>query len=38
MIQWLCANYGEKIGNFESRDVYSFPVLEAFIKGQKDVS
>ncbi|KAM7349387.1 8-oxoguanine DNA glycosylase isoform 2-T3 [Cochliomyia hominivorax] len=37
MIQWLCINYGEKIGNFESNDVYSFPTLEAFAKKQNDL-
>lgn len=38
MIQWLCINYGKKIGNFNSQDEYSFPTLDALVKDQKEVS
>ncbi|XP_059222967.1 N-glycosylase/DNA lyase isoform X1 [Stomoxys calcitrans] len=37
MINWLCSNYGNKIGNFHSKDEYSFPTLESLIKHQNEL-
>ncbi|XP_075155757.1 8-oxoguanine DNA glycosylase [Haematobia irritans] len=37
MIQWLCSNYGNKIGHFNSKDEYTFPSLDSLVKHQDEL-
>ncbi|XP_061386377.1 N-glycosylase/DNA lyase [Musca vetustissima] len=37
MIEWLCYRYGNKIGNFHAKDVYTFPSLESLVKHQGEL-
>ncbi|XP_058985760.1 N-glycosylase/DNA lyase-like [Musca domestica] len=37
MIEWLCSKYGNKIGHFHSKDVYTFPSLESLVEHQDEL-